>query len=197
MISPYDLHFVRHAPVVTSGVCYGHHDVAVRTDANGAAEIVLGHVATRGVRVVHTSPLARCAEPATLIARALDAELVVDARLAELSMGRWEGRTWDDIERDDGDAYRHWMAHWRELGPPGGETTNDLLFRVSAWWNEIAPDATHLLVAHAGVVRALLVSARGYSWDQAFERAVPHLELALFSAFAAPSAAPARTPEAS
>ncbi len=184
MTAPLDLRFVRHAPVEAKGTCYGHHPVAVKVTATQVADGIVSNPELAGVRVVHSSPLARCAEPAALIARALGARLALDARIKELSMGRWEGRTWEAIERDDGDAYRAWMARWRELPPPGGETTSDIADRVRAWWTETAPDASHLLVAHAGVIRALLVVVRDLSWDDAMSTSVPHLELERLSTFA-------------
>jgi alpha-ribazole phosphatase len=179
-----DLVLARHAPVRARGVCYGHSAVPLEVGADAAAEKLLSDARAPRARVVHASPLARCREPAELVAAQTGAELRIDARLCELSMGAWDGRMWDDIERADVAAYAAWMARWQELAPPGGETVSELELRVAAWLASLQPDVPHLLVAHAGVARALLVLTRDLTWDAAMAIAVPHLEVTTLDALA-------------
>ena len=178
----FDLVLARHAPVRARGICYGHFAVALEVDAAAAAEAILSDTRAGRARVVHTSTLARCREPAERLAARTGAELRVDARLCELSMGAWEGQTWDDIERADGAGYAAWMERWRELAPPGGETVADLERRVASWLASLEPDVPHLLVAHAGIARALLVLTRALTWDAAMATAVrPRLRVVTMS----------------
>src|SRR5205823_6648041 len=71
---------------------------------------------------VWTSPLRRCREVADELARLLKAVLRIDDRLAEIDFGEWEGRGWNEIERRDRVRYEAWLASWRDVGPPGGES---------------------------------------------------------------------------
>jgi probable phosphoglycerate mutase len=81
----------------------------------------------------------------------------VDARLAELSFGRWEGFTFAQLKASEADR--------RALGtrehdkwsftPPGGESYADLLVRVREWHATVAGDT--VVVAHGGVARTLIV----------------------------------------
>lgn len=128
---------------------------------------------------VWSSSLTRCAEPARRLALAGGLPHRLDARLLELSYGVWEGRSWEALEREDGARLSAWMAAWREAAPPDGESVMELESRVRAWWSELS-DGTHLLVAHAGVVRALRVIVADESWENAMATPVPHLRAELF-----------------
>lgn len=127
-------------------------------------------------QVVHSSPVSRCVEPAALLAAAWGCPHRVDARLLELHYGAWQGRAWTAIEREDGERFARYMQHWQTEAPPGGERPRDLELRVRSWYAEL-PEGDHLLVAHAGVVRALRVLTSGAAWDEAMQRDVPHLRL--------------------
>ncbi len=81
----------------------------------------------------------------------------VDARLAELSFGRWEGFTFAELKASEPDtlalvAREH--DKWA-FTPPGGESYADLLVRVRQWHATVARDT--VVVAHGGVARTLIV----------------------------------------
>ncbi|WP_437974337.1 histidine phosphatase family protein [Sorangium sp. So ce295] len=182
----------RHAPVALSGVCYGRLDVAAALPPEAAAAAIERALHELCVRpgVVFSSPLSRCALPAAELAARLGVPRAIDDRLLEISYGAWEGRAFADIERDDPAAYAAWLDGWERVGPPGGESALDVESRVRSFWREIgAPRGVDgvdgvdvasrarppLLVAHAGVLRALRVVARGASWLAAMSAPVPHL----------------------
>ncbi|WP_438005263.1 histidine phosphatase family protein [Sorangium sp. So ce321] len=180
----------RHAPVPLAGVCYGRLDVAAELSAEAVAttiERALGGLGLRP-RAIWSSPLSRCAGPAAELAARLGAPHAVDERLLEIAYGAWEGRAWSDIERDDPIAYAAWLDGWERAGPPGGESAIDVEARVRSFWRALdaTPGASggavdpigarpHLLVAHAGVLRALRVVACGASWIEAMSAPAPHV----------------------
>ena len=101
---------------------------------------------------VLSSPLRR----ARRLAEALDPCVRLDARLAEIDFGDWEGRRWDDIDRESIDD---WAADVLNFTPPGGESVADLQRRVIDFAGELAATCgvpRVALVTHAGVIRALL-----------------------------------------
>jgi alpha-ribazole phosphatase len=137
--------------------------------------------------VIWSSPLGRCAELAAALADALGAPLRIDERLREISFGAWEGRPWDEIARTEPEAHRRWMAGWRTEAPPGGEPLPAFEARIGGWWRTLDRGADQLLVAHAGVTRALRVLAQRRSWEEALAAAVPHLQPERFPLAAAGS----------
>jgi probable phosphoglycerate mutase len=106
------------------------------------------------------SPLGRARETMELMRTGLGvdpARYRVDARLAELSFGRWEGFTFAELQRREPDilamaARQH--DKWSFV-PPGGESYADLLVRVRQWHATVAGDT--VVVAHGGVARTLIV----------------------------------------
>lgn len=73
--------------------------------------------------------------------------------LRELSFGRYEGLTYEDIEARHPDDFASLRADkWRYL-PPGGESYVMLRERVAPWYAGLAGPT--VVVSHGGVYRAL------------------------------------------
>jgi alpha-ribazole phosphatase len=170
---------VRHAPVAVSGICYGQHDVPVVIDAGRAAELVFERWEANGEAVVPevwSSPWARSQDVAEVLARRLGADLRIEARLSELSFGAWEGRRFEDIEREDGARFERWMRAFDVEAPPGGETVADLGSRVASWLSERRrTTATVLAITHAGVIRMARALGRGVTYAEIAAEKVEHL----------------------
>ena len=145
------LHLIRHPrPLVEPGICYGRLDVAGEHPELVAARLLAELPA--GLPV-YSSPLRRCRELAEL----LQPESVIDARLAEMDFGDWEGRAWDDISRAELDA---WAADVAGYAPPGGESPAALQQRALAFVAGLrVPEA--VVVTHAGVIRVLVAYWQG------------------------------------
>jgi alpha-ribazole phosphatase len=170
-----EIWLVRHAPVAPSGLCYGQSDVEVGVPADEAAARVHAALAFVPLTIV-ASPWARARTLAEALARRTGATLTIDARLAELSFGAWEGRAWDAIEREEPAALARWMADWTREAPPGGESCGELARRVGAWLDDARALAGPVLgVCHAGPIRAARVVSAGRSWPEAQREPVPFL----------------------
>jgi alpha-ribazole phosphatase len=137
---------IRHPPpLIEPGVCYGRLDVDCRDSGEIAAD--LRSRLPAGISV-YSSPLRR----ALRLARELSppAPVRVDPRLSEIDFGAWEGRRWDDIAREEIDA---WAADVVGFTPPGGESVAALRARALDFAASLQSDAA--IVTHAGVMRAL------------------------------------------
>ncbi|GAN68443.1 phosphoglycerate mutase [Acetobacter orleanensis NRIC 0473] len=160
MAQSFPVLLVRHAPVmVPDGVCYGRQDVALRPGwegvTSGLAVLAQGAVC----RVLYTSPAARCQQMARKLAASAGMELRVDARLAEMDFGEWEGQPWHEIDRGLLDA---WAADPEGFVPPGGESGRALCRRVLAFWQDVQQERTPVCVlSHGGPLRVLSALAAG------------------------------------
>jgi probable phosphoglycerate mutase len=106
------------------------------------------------------SPLDRARKTMELVRGALALEPAgyrTDARLAELSFGRWEGFTFAELKAREADTRVLATREHDKWGfvPPGGESYADLLVRVSAWHAGVTRDT--IVVSHGGVARSLIV----------------------------------------
>jgi alpha-ribazole phosphatase len=170
----------RHAPVLLSGICYGRLDVEAKLSAGEAADVIESALGALRPGVVWSSPLSRCQGPAAELSRRLGVPHAIDARLIEIAYGRWEGRAWSDLERNDAKAYSAWLQGWQQIRAPGGEAAIDVEQRVRSWWRALSPAHSHILVAHGGVLRALRVITAGASWTDAMSTAVAYLRAERF-----------------
>lgn len=105
------------------------------------------------------SPLRRAAETAASLAEGRP--VPVDARLAEMDFGRWEGLTVAALEAEPG--WRPIEAWGWDFRAPGGESPREMAARVRPLLAELAALGPRLLVTHRGLMRCLLAQASG--WD--------------------------------
>jgi probable phosphoglycerate mutase len=110
-----------------------------------------------------SSPLVRARETMDILRAALDldpAAYRVDARLAEISFGEWEGLTYQDVLARDPDIVAARENDKWGFRPPGGETYVEVAERIAAWHETLDRDT--VVTAHGGTARAL-TAVRGVS----------------------------------
>ncbi|MFO0231717.1 MAG: histidine phosphatase family protein [Burkholderiales bacterium] len=149
------LWLVRHPrPDVPAGLCYGASDVPI-VDAHLAE--LLDALPARLPRdaALYSSPLSRCLRLALGLHAAGFAAPAVDPRLRVMDFGRWEGRTWSEVPRDEIDAWRDDIERYV---PPGGESVASLAARGLDFVATLPHPHEAIVVTHAGVIQTL---ARG------------------------------------
>ena len=163
-------YFMRHGETDwnVEGRLQGQHDIPLNTvgyaQATACGEILRGLLAREGRDPKRfdyvASPLTRARKTMELVRAGLGldtSDYRLDARLAELSFGRWEGLTFAELKRDAADVQALAAREHDKWGfrPPGGESYADLLVRVRQWQETVARDT--IAVAHGGVARTLIV----------------------------------------
>lgn len=181
-----------------AGRCYGATDVETVLSHGEAARLALSSLValegrTLAFDALWSSDLVRCRGLGEALAPSLapslapgvdhrpdcglsgSLEVRVDVRLRELDHGTFERRAWDEIHGSEPQALKRWGASWQSEGPPQGESATALESRVRDWHAELDDAQRHLLVGHAGVMRALLVVSQGLDWPAAMSTEIPHL----------------------
>lgn len=101
-------------------------------------------------------PVPRSVPMETAIAVASPAGVpVIPVRdLMEINYGVWEGKTEEELLRDDRALYEAWWSHPAETAPPEGESINQVNERCRQAWKEIKPQLTGdaAIVAHGGLL---------------------------------------------
>lgn len=143
----------------------GHLDIPLndigRWQAARAGEALAGEP----VAAIYSSDLRRAWETAQAIARAQTEPVAptADARLRERAFGRFEGRTFAEIEAAEPGMALRWRQRDPGFAPPeGGESLIDFRARITAAAHDLA--ARHVgqlvvLVAHGGVLDVLYRAA--------------------------------------
>ncbi|QDV07358.1 Phosphoserine phosphatase 1 [Planctomycetes bacterium Poly30] len=101
---------------------------------------------------------------------------VDDERFVEMDRGVWAGRTVDDLEANEPDAYARWMACRGAVQAPGGESPDDVAARVLPAYGDWArrfPGGTVLVVAHLWVVRSAVAAALGVPMERSGQLSLP------------------------
>jgi alpha-ribazole phosphatase len=173
--------FLRHPPIPQAkGVCYGRTDYALpaAVHADCAARLHRAHPELAALPIV-CSPALRCRDLALALALHGDTERALhsDLRLLEMDFGDWEGQRWSALPRALLDA---WAADVPGFAPPGGESFGMLIDRVNAALAALR--TPHLIVAHAGVIRAAAHLLGGLPREIAAQREVAYLEPVSFAA---------------
>jgi probable phosphoglycerate mutase len=81
--------------------------------------------------------------------------------MQEVDMGEWEGRTYDDVSRNDSDAFGLFLRDPGTYGYPGGESLSEVCRRAMRMLHTIAEahDKEHVLVvAHKQTIRTIVTS---------------------------------------
>ncbi len=139
--------------------------------------------ATAGEEVwgrVVSSPLRRCREFAETLSAERGLALRVEEGFREVSFGPWEGRRPDDLHAEQPESVE---AFWQDpVGrwPAGGEVFTDFQARVATAWDNLLGEhrgESLLLVAHGGVIRAILFHVLGIPPRHFFRIQVPYAGL--------------------
>lgn len=131
------------------------------------------------IRALWTSDLSRARETAEIVGARIGLEPRLDPRLREANRGRWEGSTFEEIERSDPEEYAAWRrggAMWRF---PGGESLQEQQDRVLAALADIeaAGELPALAVCHGGSIRVVLASRDPRGLDAFHDFEVPNVAL--------------------
>lgn len=106
-----------------------------------------------------TSPLLRCREFATELAREKNVPITVAHDFKEISFGDWEGKTREQVAQEYGDHQANFWHDAESHPPSNAETVQDFHQRIGeAWalWQETLKGQRVLLVCHGGVIRMVL-----------------------------------------
>lgn len=111
-----------------------------------------------------TSPLQRCRSFALALGDRHRLPVAVDERFAEVGFGSWEGRTRQELEAQEPGQVARFLRDPVASRPPGAEALEAFISRVHAGLGDMLQAYAGqriLLVAHAGVIRAVISHVLG------------------------------------
>jgi len=113
---------------------------------------------------VVSSPLSRCLAFAEELGKRRDIPVSVEPAFIEVGFGDWEGRSHEELSAQDPGVLERFRADPLGNRPRGAEPLHDFSARVAAGFGLLLEQyaGRHVLViAHAGVIRAVLCHALG------------------------------------
>lgn len=152
---------------------YRGHSVDDPLSANGWQQMWDAMPETPPWNHIISSPLLRCQKFAEALSESMGINYSVVDNLKEIGFGSWEGRTPEDIQENEGDALERFLKDPVNNRPQGAEPLDSFAERVWHEYEKVTEQyaGQHLLiVAHAGVIRAISSKILGMSLDDVYSR---------------------------
>ncbi len=178
--------FVRHGESIgnalkgNDAIYTGRWDCDLTERGMQQAEDLIGDPVLENVEVIFVSDLKRAVDTANIISSRTDK--IVDPRLAERSLGEFEGRKIIDIENSpqyakyfNDPSYMNFRKSFTARAP-GGENYGDVCNRIRPFLMELAKCRYKkiVIVSHFVVIRCILKEMFGMSEEETLELKVPN-----------------------
>ncbi len=151
------LYIIRHACPAVEGVLLGQSDPPLSDQGREDAQRTFSGLE---VERVYSSPLRRARETAAFLRS--PAEVTVLDELAEISLGAWDGKCWEEVKRADPVLAHRKTEDWFGVTPPDGESWSAFTERVLSALDHVrrgpVPAA---IVAHSAVNSVIAASLLG------------------------------------
>ncbi|MBL9079500.1 MAG: histidine phosphatase family protein [Planctomycetes bacterium] len=138
------------------------------------------------IAAVYASSQPQCLGPARALAEGRGQEARADDRLRDQEMGRWQGRAWQDVMRDEDSAVRTFFAEFGEAKAPGGESLGEAVERVLSWWTETMPAVAGrslAVVLPGSLLSGFTAAMLGMRLSRCFSLQLPHGGLGVLDVF--------------
>ncbi len=135
------------------------------------------------IDTIYTSCLTRCRHTAGIIAGGQT--VISHPAFNEIHLGRWDGRTFEEIKQQDPAGFKQRGEHLDTFRPPGGESFLDLQNRALPFFKQCLQKepGTPLFVTHAGVIRVILCHVKGLALKNLFQIRMDYGQLFVLEKF--------------
>jgi probable phosphoglycerate mutase len=154
----------------------GFRDTPLNETGRAQAAALAGRLTDAGIVSLWSSDLSRARETATIVGDRIGLTPRPDPRLREAHRGRWEGRLFIDIEREEPELYGAWLRAGEGFRFPDGESLREQSDRVAAALAAIhrTGELPALVVCHGGSIRVFLCRSDPRGLDAFHDFEVPN-----------------------
>lgn len=145
----------------------GHSQFNLTEQGRAQAQKAAEYLSTLQVDAIYSSDLPRAYQTAEPTAKRLGMEIITSKQLREINAGAWDGRTFDDLQKNDPN-YPMWISNIGRACPTGGESVLALQVRVIAELERIAREndgKSVLIFTHATPIRTFAAACAGKTPD--------------------------------
>ena len=141
------------------GKIQGSTDTSLNKDGILQAKAVSGQMKERFLEItrVYSSPQKRALQTAEIIGETLGCEVIAIDSFQEMNFGKWEGLTWEEVQRDYAQEYARWHLNRRYSKLPKGESYQETLERVVKGLQQLTDEESgdFAVVTHSAVIRCI------------------------------------------
>jgi alpha-ribazole phosphatase len=172
-----EVYVIRHTPVADQeNRCYGQIEVPLRDDYLSDFKKIK-QLLPSNFDAVYCSSSNRCLQLAQYFSAP---SMIPTPELLELSFGDWEGKFWEEIDREQLNA---WMTDFVFTAPKNGESLYAMNERVKFFLANLRSSKLHkiLVITHAGVIRCIWSNLLEIPLSQLFKIPVGFFEVLAFN----------------
>ena len=163
--------FVRHCEAEgnTKGILQGRTDCDISGNSATQLELVSMRLRNEPFAAIYSSPLRRAYKTAQAINQYHNLTIQVEPRLSEIDVGVWEGRSWEEIEKENSPMLKMWQESPGSFQAEGGESMREVYERVWSAAQDIVRSnegKTVCVVSHGCAIRNFLCHAKGWPIDR-------------------------------
>jgi len=167
-----EVFFVRHGQVdFPSGVFYGQMDIPLSETGKRQSILCARRLDTLDLDAVVTSDLSRCRYIARHITTVPKERIFEEERLREIDFGKWQGKSWEEIDESWPGEMERRMSNLSTYRPPGGESLSDLWNRSRQVFEgclEGNYGKRVAIIAHGGINRVFMCKLLGMDLQNLF-----------------------------
>jgi broad specificity phosphatase PhoE len=178
---------VRHAASRGAGKFVGQLDEPLSLEGRRQLKELARKLSRFRFHAIFASDLSRAIATASPAAQRQNLEIQIRPGLREMHFGRWQGLSWEQIQKRNPRAANRWLKQFASVVIPDAEQFPRFKRRVKAELRAIV-DANQgrcvLVVTHAGVIRVVLAGALGMKDETIFRLAVDPCGISVLDNFA-------------
>ncbi len=149
----------------------GRTDIGLNQRGLKQAELISDYLRNKNISAVYSSNLKRAYQTACIIAKQNSLEVKKDERFNEVDFGKWEGMTFEQLQKKYPKLAQEYLSDPLNVKIPGGESLLKFRKRVNEALKKILAKekGTVVIVSHAGVNRIIICNllklSLSYFWQ--------------------------------
>ena len=167
-----ELYLLRHGEVdFPQGVFYGQMDIALSERGKAQSIRSAQRLDELELDSIVTSDLSRCLYITKNVKNVSPDKIHVEPAIREINFGRWQGLSWDEIERQWPGQMKRRMESLASYRPPEGESLSDLWHRSKDVFSRCLNGdygSRVAVVAHGGINRVFMCKLLGMNLQNLF-----------------------------
>ncbi|MCX7990888.1 MAG: histidine phosphatase family protein [Proteobacteria bacterium] len=186
MVGHRDLYLLRHGELTNSSENLLNGQSDVKLSEKGFLETIswLHYFTDKDISLILSSDLKRTLNPAMFFSEKLCCSHLAFKELREIRAGKWEGKTYEEIMKLDGDYLKKRYEDPVNMPFPEGESLKDLKKRVMGTLKKFLKEKKNiLLISHAGVIRVIVLTLLGLPLKNFFKLSIDYAGLSLIRLF--------------
>ncbi|NPA13262.1 MAG: histidine phosphatase family protein [Aquificae bacterium] len=145
----------------------GHLDTDLTPEGVVQARLLGEYLQRFNIQKIITSDLRRAYRTAQIVGDVLGLDIQITPLLREMAFGQWEGKTYEEIFKNNYQDFQNWLINPVKYPLPEQESIADFTERLSTVWQEVLnyPEDSILIVAHGGSIQGLICLACGFGME--------------------------------